>query len=160
MSTTHPSTPPLTDANTAQQRIALFERRALYAHWATLFFYCALLTLFSLHQWFRPEGISLFQWSVQCLPLLMFWFGLRIRKRRTYSWLGFVLFLYFIKGVEGVMGFTPTVFDWCLLVFSTSLFITSTMAARWLLLKEKELYLLRQSTASNSDDITEISTPQ
>ena len=146
---------PSFDTAASQLRISLFERRALYAHWATLFFYCALLTTFSLHQWFRAEGISLFQWSVQCLPLLLFWFGLRIRRRRTYSWLGFVLFLYFIKGVEGVMGFNPTWFDWCLLTFSTSLFITSTMAARWLYLTEKEQYLLHHATYSSSDEITE-----
>ncbi|HEY7773784.1 MAG TPA: DUF2069 domain-containing protein [Marinagarivorans sp.] len=137
----------------SDQQIARYDKRALYAHWATLFFYCALLALFSLHQWFRPEGISLFQWSVQCLPLLLFWFGLRIRRRRTYLWLGFVLFLYFIKGVEGVMGFTPTLFDWCLLTFSTSLFITCIMAARWLMLKEKIIYEQNQAAArSDSHD--------
>lgn len=134
------------------QHVERYDQLALYAHWATLFFYCSLLALFSLHQWFRPEGISLFQWSVQCLPLLLFWFGLRIRRRRTYLWLGFVLFLYFIKGVEGVMSFTPTVFDWCLLIFSTSLFITSIMAARWLMLKEKVIYEQNQDAVDSSDE--------
>ena len=105
---------------------------ANYSHWVSVFFYCVLLALFSLHQWLQPEGISLFQWSVQCLPLLMFWPGLRKRHRRTYQWLCFVLLLYFIKGVEGVMSTRADAFDWVLLTASTSLFISSMMAAHWL----------------------------
>jgi uncharacterized membrane protein len=110
---------------------------ANYSHWVSVFFYCVLLALFSLHQWLRPEGISLFQWSVQCLPLLMFWPGLRKRHRRTYQWLCFVLLLYFIKGVEGVMSFNATAFDWVLLSASTGLFISCMMAAHWMLTKPK-----------------------
>lgn len=114
--------------------------RSNWAHIASLALYICLLMLFSLHQWFRAEGISLFQWAVQCGPLLIFWFGLRKRHRRTYLWLCFVLLLYFIKGVEGVMGPTPDLFDSILLIASTSLFITSMMTARWQFLREKILY--------------------
>lgn len=126
--------PELEDINT---RIAILQKKARLGHWATLAIYCSLLALFTLHQWFRPEGISLLQWSVQCLPLLMFWFGLRTQRRRTYLWLCFVILLYFIKGVEGVMGLSPDLFDSILLVSSFSLFISCMMTARWLLLIEK-----------------------
>lgn len=114
--------------------------RSNWAHIASLFFYIALLALFSLNQWFRSEGISIFQWTVQCGPLLMFWLGLRKRHRRTYLWLCFVLLLYFIKGVEGVMVVKPDLFYMTLLISSTSLFITSMMAARWQFLREKILF--------------------
>lgn len=114
--------------------------RSNWAHIASLALYISLLVLFSLNQWFRAEGISLFQWSVQCGPLLIFWFGLRKRHRRTYLWLCFVLLLYFIKGVEGVMRPTPNLFDAVLLFSSSSLFITSMLAARWQFLREKLLF--------------------
>jgi uncharacterized membrane protein len=122
--------------------IARYNRLANYSHWATLFFYCVLLVLFSVNQWLRPQGISLFQWSVQCLPLLMFWFGLRVKRRRTYLWLCFVLLLYFIKGVEGVMSLNAGLFDWVLLSGSVGLFVSCLATARWLLLKEQNEFAL------------------
>ena len=117
--------------------VVRYARLANLSHWATLFFYCALLALFTVNQWLRADGISLFQWSVQCLPLLLFWFGLRIRRRRTYLWMCFVLLLYFIKGVEGVMAPVSDLFDWLLLCASVGLFIASLSTARWLLLGEQ-----------------------
>ncbi|WP_054113682.1 DUF2069 domain-containing protein [Marinagarivorans algicola] len=130
------------------QKIAALRYKARIGHRLTLVFYITLLALFSVHQWLRPEGISLLQWSVQCLPLLLFWFGLRVQRRRTYLWLCFVILLYFIKGVEGVMGLSPDLFDSILLTASTSLFIASMMTARWLLLAEKIQFEHLQSTHS------------
>ncbi len=101
-----------------------------YYHWAALFFYSSLIVLFSAHQWFRAEGISLVQWSVQSIPLLIFWFGLRKRHQRSYQYLCFVVLMYFINGVIGVMRPTPDYFDWILLIASVGLFIASMMAAR------------------------------
>lgn len=125
---------------TEQLQYSQVTTRANWAHIASLFFYCVLIALFSVNQWLRAEGISLLQWGVQCGPLFLFWFGLRKRHRRTYLWLCFVLLLYFIKGVEGVM--TPGVdsFDWILLIASTALFITSMMTARWQYVREKILF--------------------
>lgn len=128
--------------------ISTLQYKARIGHRLTLVFYIMLLTLFSVHQWLRPEGISLLQWTVQCLPLLLFWFGLRVQRRRTYLWLCFVILLYFIKGVEGVMGLSPDLFDSVLLIASTSLFMTSMMTARWLLLIEKIKFEHRQNTHS------------
>ena len=124
-------------ASSPNSTIASLQKKALIGHTLTLTFYSVLLALFSLNQWFRPEGISLLQWSVQCLPLLLFWFGLRVKRRRTYLWLCFVILLYFIKGVEGVMGLSPDLFDVVLLSASTLLFISSMMTARCFLLIEK-----------------------
>ena len=134
------TTPPAGLPPAAQATFSQVTVRSNWAHIASLVLYISLLVLFSAHQWSRAEGISLFQWTVQCGPLLIFWFGLRKRHRRTYLWLCFVLLLYFIKGVEGVMGPTPDLFDTVLLTASTSLFITSMMAARWQFLREKILY--------------------
>lgn len=134
------TTPPSELAPEEKTTFIQVTTRSNWAHIASLILYIALLVLFSLNQWFRAEGISLFQWAVQCGPLLIFWLGLRRRHRRTYLWLCFVLLLYFIKGVEGVMGLSPDLFDAVLLFSSTSLFITSMMAARWQFLREKILF--------------------
>lgn len=101
-----------------------------YYHWATLFFYSSLIVLFTAHQCFRAEGISLVQWTVQSIPLLIFWFGLRKRHQRSYQYLCFVVLMYFINGVVGVMRPAPDYFDWILLIASVGLFLSSMMAAR------------------------------
>lgn len=93
--------------------------------------YTGLLLLFSSWNIIDPQG-GIKLWLVQCLPLLIFVPGLWQDRQRTYSWLCFVILLYFTWSVTNVM--SPLGFwrDWLVLGLSVTLFVAAMMTSRWL----------------------------
>jgi len=103
-------------------------RIALALTWLSLL---GLVMLFSIVNIVRADG-ALWRWLIQCLPLLIFVPALLARAHRAYSGLCFVILLYFIVAVVGVMGPRANWADGVLLVLSVVLFTTATFASRWL----------------------------
>jgi uncharacterized membrane protein len=93
--------------------------------------YVALLLLFTSTNIIRADG-GLTLWLLQCVPLLIFAPGLRQQRYRTYSWLCFVILLYFTWSVTNVM--SPLSFwrDWLVVILSVVLFISAMLASRWM----------------------------
>lgn len=117
-------------------RMTLEEAPRLYrklsaARALTLASYVALLLLFTSTNIIGHEG-GLTLWLLQCLPLLILAPGLMQQRYRTYSWLCFVILLYFTWSVTNVM--SPLGFwrDWLVLILSAILFISAMLASRWL----------------------------
>lgn len=93
--------------------------------------YVALLLLFTSTNIIQPEG-GLTLWLLQSVPLLILAPGLMKQRYRTYSWLCFVILLYFTWSVTNVM--SPLGFwrDWLVVILSVILFVSAMMASRWL----------------------------
>lgn len=72
------------------------------------------------------------RWGVQCIPLLVVLPWLLLRHHRAYSWLCFIILMYFIPSVAKVMDPRG---DWShtlLLCFTIIIFFASALASRWL----------------------------
>lgn len=106
-------------------------RKLCVARALALASYVALLLLFTSTNIIGGQG-SFKLWLVQCLPLLILVPGLMAERHRTYSWLCFVILLYFTWSVTNLM--SPLGFwrDWLVLLLSTVLFIAAMMTSRWL----------------------------
>lgn len=112
------------------------EAKLIYRKWrfvqvTFLVCYCALLLLFTLLNITQANG-SLKLWLVQCLPLLIFIPGLWQERFRTYSWICFVILLYFTWSVVNVMSPFIRWHDVLVVALSVIMFITAMMASRWL----------------------------
>lgn len=106
--------------------------------------YGALIACFCLWQLTRPDGPSVFFWLVQTLPLLIFLPGLLARHYRTYSWMCFVLLMYFVKGVDGVISPSVAWIDYVVLSASVVLFIAAMFTSRY-----RQAYLLQNQRESS-----------
>jgi uncharacterized membrane protein len=93
--------------------------------------YIALLLLFTAMNIFAADG-SIKLWLVQTLPLLIFIPGLMQQRFRTYSWICFVILLYFTWSVVNVMSPFINWTDVVVVTLSVVIFITAMMASRWL----------------------------
>lgn len=93
--------------------------------------YVALLLLFTAMNIFTADG-SIKLWLVQTLPLLIFIPGLIQQRFRTYSWICFVILLYFTWSVVNVMSPFINWTDIVVVTLSVVIFITAMMASRWL----------------------------
>jgi len=92
--------------------------------------YIGLLALFALTAVVREEvGWALL--LVQCLPLLIFVPGLWQGRHRTYSWLCFVILLYFTWSVANVMSPLAYWRDGLVVALTVTLFISAMLASRW-----------------------------
>lgn len=107
--------------------------------------YGALLLLFALNNIFTADG-SLTLWLVQSVPLLMFIPGLVQQRFRTYSWICFVILVYFTWSVVNVMGPFVTWQDGLVVVLSVTIFISAMMISRWM---QYWQYYQRQQPATN-----------
>ncbi|MDQ2075266.1 DUF2069 domain-containing protein [Marinimicrobium sp. ABcell2] len=109
----------------------LLYRKLSVARALALTSYVALLLLFTSTNIIRPEG-GLTLWLLQCVPLLIFARGLMQQRHRTYSWLCFVILIYFTWSVTNVM--SPLSFwrDWLVVILSVVLFVSAMLASRWL----------------------------
>lgn len=107
--------------------------------------YGALLLLFALNNIFTADG-SLTLWLVQSVPLLMFIPGLMQQRFRTYSWICFVILVYFTWSVVNVMGPFVTWQDGLVVVLSVTIFISAMMISRWM---QYWQYYQRQQPATN-----------
>jgi uncharacterized membrane protein len=94
--------------------------------------YATLLGVLTVWAFTRAPGFSPVLWVIVCVPLLLFWPGMRKKKHRTYSWLCFVLLLYFIKAVEGSLSSAASWIDFSVVTLTVVLFISAMLTSRWL----------------------------
>ena len=83
-------------------------------------------------QLLRPGGPIATIWVIQLVPLLLVLPGLLQRRPRAFIWLCFILLVYFIRAVEGVMASNRAWIDWWLLIGTVTLFITAMLTSRYL----------------------------
>ncbi len=77
-------------------------------------------------------GFSPILWAIVCVPLLILWPSMRKKRYRAYSWLCFVILLYFIKAVEGSMSSVASWIDFSILALSVVIFVSAMLTSRWL----------------------------
>jgi len=100
--------------------------------WATALNYGSLLVLFLVWNFVRNSGPSWIIFAAQTLPLLLLLPGLWQRYYRSYSWLCFLILVYFIKAVDGAFMSNASWIDYLFLLLTVNTFISAMMAARWL----------------------------
>lgn len=112
-----------------------------------LFFvsYGGLLLLFALNNLFTPDG-SFKLWLVQSIPLLIFIPGLKQQRFRTYSWICFVILLYFTWSVVNAMSPFVRWQDILVVALSVIIFISAMMISRWM---QYWQYYQRQQAATD-----------
>ena len=97
------------------------------------FLYASLVLLLVSGNIFRSGGGPLWTiLAIQLLPLLAFLPGIIKKHYRSYSWLCFVLLIYFIRAVEGVFMSNANAMDGVFLLLVVALFINSMLCSRWL----------------------------
>lgn len=79
----------------------------------------------------RETGTNWIVFGIQILPLLCFIPGLMSQYYRVYSWLCFVMLLYFIVAVMEVSASTATATDGLFLALVTLLFTSSMFCSRY-----------------------------
>jgi uncharacterized membrane protein len=92
--------------------------------------YIALLVVFTLN-YFIDENVRLATWLVSMFPLLIFIPGLLKPKHRTYSWMCFVLLMYFLFIIPLLMSSWHWTY-WIMTILVSTLFIAAMMTSRWL----------------------------
>lgn len=111
------------DALVLQQKLRLGQRLCTLSFAALL----ALLTL----NYLLSDDMKFMHWLVAILPLAIFIPGLINPHHRTYSWLCFVLLMYFLFLVPLLMSYWSLTY-WLMTILVTVLFITAMMTSRWL----------------------------
>ncbi|WP_111641271.1 DUF2069 domain-containing protein [Marinimicrobium alkaliphilum] len=98
---------------------------------------CYGLLLFSFVIWnLTFPGGSFKLWVVQTLPLAVILPGLIRDHYRVYSWLCFIILVYFIWAVTNVMSPVVHVYGYIVLVLSVIVFVGAMMTSRW---KQREM---------------------
>jgi len=97
----------------------------------TLICYAGLLLLFVYLNLSQVHG-SFSKWLMQSVPLLVVLPGLIRNNYRAYSWLCFIVLLYFTAYVAEVMSPLYVWTDAVALTFSVILFIGAMLTSRWL----------------------------
>lgn len=100
--------------------------------------YTTLLLCFCTWQLTRPTGPSYFFWFIQCFPLLIFIPGIKNNDPRALILLCFVVLMYFVKGVMGVVFPSRQWIDFALLSISILLFISAMLTSRWASMVQKQ----------------------
>ena len=116
---------------TNHQAEEFFCARFKIARNCTFICYAGLLAMFAALNLTRQEG-SLATWLMQTLPLLVVLPGLLKDKHRSYSWLCFVILIYFTAYVVEVMSPLFVWTDALALTLSVVIFIAAMLASRWL----------------------------
>ena len=70
--------------------------------------------------------------ALQLVPLLMLLPGIISRHYRTYSWLCFLMLIYFTSYVVQVYSTKRDPLDWLGLVLTIILFVSAMLSSRWL----------------------------
>lgn len=92
--------------------------------------YAALLFMLTLN-YLLSDDMKFLHWLVAILPLAIFIPGLIKPHHRTYSWLCFVLLMYFLFLVPLLMSYWSVIY-WLLTLLVTVLFMAAMMTSRWL----------------------------
>ena len=98
----------------------------------TLFFVASMLVLFISHQILNTHNINWTALSLQSLPLILLLPSLMGNHYRAYSWLCFIMLLYFIFAVMNALISTAGIVDYLFLLLTMLTFIAAMMASRWL----------------------------
>lgn len=93
--------------------------------------YCILLTIITLDTINLTSGFWQ-AWFLQITPLILLLPGLLMRHYRSYSWLCFLMLLYFTSFVVQVYSPTRDSHDWVALMLSLLIFSLAMFASRWL----------------------------
>jgi len=104
----------------------------------TLFFVTSMLVLFITNQLFATHDINWTALSLQSLPLILLLPSLIGNHYRAYSWLCFIILLYFIFAVINAFISTAGIADYLFLLLTTLTFIAAMMASRWLQRVQKQ----------------------
>ncbi len=114
------------DSDQARQ----IRRKLWLARTTVLVCFSALLVLFTVLTLIQTDP-KWKLWLVQIVPLVIFVPGLWRGYHRTYSWLCFVILLYFTWSVANVI--SPLAFwrDYLVVTLSVILFVSAMMASRW-----------------------------
>ncbi|SMF03139.1 Uncharacterized membrane protein [Alteromonadaceae bacterium Bs31] len=99
---------------------------------ATALSYSAILLLFTFWHFSRESGPNWVVYLLQSLPLLLLLPGLVQKYYRSYSWLCFLMLIYFVKAVDGAFMSTANWSDFIFVALTSSTFIAAMMASRWL----------------------------
>ncbi len=105
-------------------------RKLSIARTLVLTCYCGLLLMFTILTLFQAEP-NWPLWIVQVVPLLIFAPGLKRGEHRTYSWLCFVVLLYFTWAVTNTMSPLAYWRDYLAVMLTVVLFASAMMASRW-----------------------------
>ena len=106
-----------------------FDKRLALTTTLCLFAYFALQLLFFFKTVALPMGgraPNITMWAIHALPLLMFLPGMLRGNYRSYTWLAFLILMYFLLSVEGVFAPEPSHYHSLSLVLMT-VFLLSAM---------------------------------
>ncbi|WP_051234825.1 DUF2069 domain-containing protein [Marinimicrobium agarilyticum] len=110
--------------------------------------FSALLILFTVLTLIQTEP-QWKLWLVQVIPLAIFIPGLWRGHHRTYSWLCFVILIYFTWSVANTISPLSYWRDYLVVTLSVILFIGAMMASRW-----RQQWWLWETTARDSGSTT------
>lgn len=114
--------------------------RLIWSRRITWLSLAGLLVLFTWLNLTESNG-SLVRWLVQCVPLLIFVPGLLRESHRSYSWLCFVVLLYFIPSVTqfvmslGYRNAEQPMGHWSdpvVVLLTITLFFSAALTSRWI----------------------------
>jgi uncharacterized membrane protein len=111
-----------------------FDKRLALTTTLCLFAYFALLLLFFFKTVALPIGgrsPNITMWVIHALPLLMFLPGMLRGNYRSYTWLAFMILMYFLLSVEGVFAPEPSHYHSLSLVLVVVIFTTCVLIIRW-----------------------------
>lgn len=100
------------------------------SQWICNLCYTALLVVFTLN-YLVNDNVRLATWLVSIFPLLIFLPGLFRPTHRTYSWMCFVLLMYFLFIIPLLMSSWHWRY-WIMTGLVSTLFVAAMMTSRWL----------------------------
>jgi uncharacterized membrane protein len=112
------------------EHAASLEQSYRWGRITTLTCYGLLLVLFTYINLMRPET-DFRNWCVAIFPLLIFIPGLVKNTHRTYSWLCFIILMYFLIYIPLAMTRGDWT-DWVIVAIVSVFFIAAMMTSRWL----------------------------
>jgi len=129
------------NTDTTQETLPLKQRLRLQlklkiALITSLFSYITLLLVIAINQWVQPDG-TIKYWILQSVPLLIFIPGIFFPKYvqrpfRTYSWMCFVILIYFIHYADKLSTDPGSIINWIAISLTLLLFNSAMMTSRWM----------------------------
>lgn len=105
----------------------------------TLFLITSMLILFASNQMINAHDTNWTALTLQSLPLVLLLPSLIGNHYRAYSWLCFIMLLYFIFAVMNALISTAGTVDYLFLLLTVLTFIAAMMASRWLQRVQKHI---------------------
>jgi len=102
-----------------------------WGRFITMAAYAALLLQFTILNVSEDTG-SITRWVMQCLPLLLVLPGIIAQRHKSYSWLCFILLMYFTAYVVEIGSPLFTWTDATALSFTVVMFVGAMLTSRWI----------------------------